>query len=521
MIINNTQITKLAGYITDKYGIVTTKDQVESLRRYAVERMGYLNYHYFEDYFAWLLHKAGDLEWEQFVSLITINETYFYREPNHFRILDTVVFDELLKSAGNTRKIRIWSCGCSSGEEPYSVAICIKDKYGLDTLKNKFEIIASDLDQNILKKAREAIYGKNSFRVKEHSYILSNFKVLDNGRYELNSELKSAVKFFRYNVCEDFDAIADLVNSVDVIIFRNVSIYFNSDTLKKVHTRLQSKIGMNGYMFVASCETMLHDIGKLKLLDMGGSFIFKKSISSSNDSLKLEKKAEAKPNQILHEKKIPSNSTQESYDSLLEKIRLMMRERNLGTPVEVEKPKPEIVQIEKNNSNLDDLRQLAKERLQEDLFEETVSLLQTLEKPDYNDLSMMCYSLMSVGKMESALEVVMKMKKLKEFNPIGYLLEGLIYKLSSQNDKAIDTLRKSIYLDLNYAVPHFHLAGLYQTIGKPNLAKSEYELTIKILEKERKQLLGFSKSDVALDYIEYVSKKIVSNTSLDIRERVK
>lgn len=520
MIINHNQISKLAGYITDKYGIVTTKEQVDSLRKYASERMEYLNYHYFDDYFSWLLHKAGDLEWEQFVSLITINETYFYREPNHFKILDTVVFDELLRSVSDNRKIRIWSCGCSSGEEPYSIAICIKDKYGMDALKNKFEIIASDLDQTILKKAREAVYGKNSFRVKEHSYITSNFKLLDTGRYELNHDIRSAVKFFRYNVCEEMDTIPELASSVDIIIFRNVSIYFNSETLRKVHDRLQGRIGINGYMFVASCETMLHDLGKLRLLDMGGSFIFRKMLSGNAEQIKAEKKAFIRSIAAETDKRITQPVPKESYETLLTRIRSLMSDRKTDTnkPLEI---KQEIVPNETSNKTIEEMRLLALERLQEDLFEESIAILKKLEKPDYNDLTIMAYSYMSLGKMEQAMDMVFRMKKIKEFNPVGYLFEGLIYKLSGASDKAIDALRKSIYLDLNYAVPHFHLAGLYQSIGKTNLAKNEYELTLRILEKEKRQLLGFSKSDVALDYIEYVSKKILNNTSLDMRERVK
>ena len=521
MTVNHSHLSKVINYVTEKYGIVVNKDQAESLRKYVSERMQYLNYNYFDDYFSWLLHKAGETEWEQFVSLITNNETYFYREPNQFRILDSIVLEELYHQIGGTRKIRIWSCGCSSGEEAYSIAICIKDKYGMEALHDKFEIIASDLDHNVLKMAKAGNYGRNSFRVKEHAYISSNFVALENGRQQLKDSLLSSVNFFRYNVCEEIENIPELIDQVDILFFRNVSIYFQSETLKKVHIRLQNKLNKNGYMFVASCETMLHDLGKLKLSDLGGSFIFKKSISSSQDQIKNERKLKPSASGTLISTAKPASSQPENYESLLKRIRSIIDERkNAASGSEVTSENKLI--LTSSEQSQEELYGLAITRLHEDLFEESISFVQKIEKPDFNSLSVLAYSYMSLGKMELAFETIAKMKHLKEFNPVGYLFEGLVYKLSGKSDKAIESLRRSIYLDLNYAVPHFHLAGVYQLTGKPNLAKSEYELTLKILEREKKQLISFMKSDISLDYIEYTTKKILqNNSSVDMRERVK
>lgn len=521
MNVNHSHLAKLGNYITDKYGIVINKDQAESLRKYIIERMQYLNYHYFDDYFSWLLYKAGETEWEQFVSLITNNETYFYREPNQFRILDSIVLEELMEKIGKTRKIRIWSCGCSSGEEAYSIAICIKDKYGMETLHNQFEIIASDLDQSILKIAKAANYGRNSFRVKEHAYISSNFTPLNTGRQQLNDQIRSSVKFFRYNVCEDIENIPELIDQVDVLFFRNVSIYFQSETLRKVHNRLQNKINKNGFMFVASCETMLHDLGKLKLSDLGGSFVFKKSVSGSSEPVRTERKVTAQPKNDSTIKTTSKAFQPENYESLLKRIRSIIDERKNVSEVSKITPDNELI-LAKLQQPHDELTKLAITRLHEDLFEESISIINGIDKPDFTDLSVLAYSYMSLGKMDLAVEAISKMKKLKEFNPVGYLFEGLAYKLSGNSEKAIEALRKAIYLDLNYSVPHFHLAGLYQSIGKSNLARNEYELTLKQLEKEKKQLIQFSKSDISLDYIEYATRKILQNTaSVDLRERAK
>lgn len=509
------QIQKFASTITERYGIVVTREQRETLSKYVTERMTYLGYQYFDDYYSWLQFKANEIEWEQYISLITNNETYFFREPNHFRVLDTLILDELMKTVPADRKIRIWSCGCSSGEEPYSIATLIKDKFGLPVLQNRFEVIASDLDQKILAAARNAEYGKNSFRVKEHAYILSNFTETPNSRWKLNADIAGSVKFFRFNVCEDPDKIENLADPVDLIFFRNVSIYFTSETLKKVQHRLQSCLNLNGYLFVASCETMLHDLGQLKLIDQGGAFLFKKSVGGSvSEPFKLN----SKPIQVKKEE-IPANKV-ESYDTLLQRIRGLIDERK---PAHSEKRAVnEAIDVVNQaiSQNQDQITNLALLRLQEDLFEEAVRLISHKKEKSFKDMAVEAYSLMCLSRFEEADVPISKMKKIEEFNPVGYLFDGLNYKLQGKFDQATVAFRRCIYLDLNFATPHFHLGNIYQQTKKWSLAKSEYELTLKLIDKNRKQLIEFNKPDVSIDYIQYACQKILKNYTQEMNEKV-
>ncbi|MBN8704422.1 MAG: protein-glutamate O-methyltransferase CheR [Bacteroidetes bacterium] len=509
------QIQKFASTITERYGIVVTREQRESLSRYVAERMTYLGYQYFDDYYSWLQFKANEIEWEQYISLITNNETYFFREPNHFRVLDTLIFDELMRTVPADRKIRIWSCGCSSGEEPYSIATLIKDKYGLAVLQKRFEVIASDLDQKILASARNAEYGKNSFRVKEHAYILSNFTETQNSRWKLNEDLAGAVKFFRFNVCEDPDKIENLAEPVDLIFFRNVSIYFTAETLKKVQHSLQSRLNLNGYLFVASCETMLHDLGQLRLMDQGGAFLFKKSLAAvAAEPFKLNTKPSAVKKEDFQQPKI------ESYETLLQRIRGLIDDRK---PAHSEKRAVnDAIDVVNQaiSQNQDQITNLALLRLQEDLFEESVRLIAHKKDKSFKDLSVEAYSLMSLSRFGEAETPIEKMKKMEEFNPVGYLFDGLNFKLQGRFDQAVVSFRRCIYLDLSFSTPHFHLGNIYQQTKKWSLAKSEYELTLKLIDKNRKQLIEFNKPDVSIDYIQYACQKILKNYNQEMNEKV-
>ncbi|MCK6602257.1 MAG: hypothetical protein L6Q77_10585 [Bacteroidetes bacterium] len=510
------QIQKFATHITDRYGIVVSREQQGSLHKYIDDRMAYLGYQYFDDYLSWLMFKANETEWEQYISLITNNETYFFREPNHFRVLDTQILDELHRQVPPDRKIRIWSCGCSSGEEAYSIATLIKDKFGLPALMNRFQILASDLDQKILQAARVAEYGRNSFRVKEHAYILSNFEELPSGRMRLNQELSSRVEFFRYNVCEDTDKIAQLEEPVDLIFFRNVSIYFTSETLRKVHNRLQDRLTRNGYMFVASCETMLHDLGQLKLIDLGGAFLFRKSagFQVQEPTRQSQKSGSASAGQPQPGK--------ESYETLLARIRDLIDHRKPGKHTTEIRAVTEVIDTVNQaiSQNQEQISGLALLRLQEDLFEEAVRLLSARKDASFTDLSVLAYSLISLARFTEAEKPITEMIRREEFNPVGYLLEGLNYKYQGKTDAAIVAFRRSVYLDLNFPTPHFHLGNIYQQTGKWTVAKSEYELTVKLIGKKPAQLVAFNKPDVSLDYILYACQKILKNYSQEVNQKV-
>ncbi len=177
---------------------------------------------------------------------LTTNKTEFFREKAHFDFLDTEVFSKVPRD----KTIKIWSAGCSTGEEPYSLAIAA-ERHRLN-----YEIIATDLSDQALEKAKQGIYTKQSV---EHldKYILHLFfnkKEINNKEYfAVKSYLKNHVNFYKLNL---IDEVYNIPRDFDIIFFRNVLIYFSQQTQYKVLIHIIKHLKSNGYLFIGFSETI-------------------------------------------------------------------------------------------------------------------------------------------------------------------------------------------------------------------------------------------------------------------------
>ncbi len=192
------------------------------------------------------LLKSDKKELLHFVDIIAIKETYFFRIPYHFEFLKKIAIPSLLKS---NSIIRIWSAGCSTGEEPYSIAIVINEEFGM--LKHKFELLATDISQSAIEKARKGEYNEKSVR-HVPAQILKKYFLKEDDKYLLKEEIKKMVKFYIHNLLEPMH-----FTIFDIIFCRNVLIYFDDGLREKVIQLLFSKLAQGGYLFLGTCETLL------------------------------------------------------------------------------------------------------------------------------------------------------------------------------------------------------------------------------------------------------------------------
>lgn len=202
--------------------------------------------------------RGGEEEMIRLLDRICTNETHFFREPEHFRFLHQHVFDEIEEqaAAGRRRKsIRIWSAACSTGEEPYSLAMALLTRFprgsGWD-----LEIAATDLSTTVLERATAATWPIQKSTEIEPSY-LRRFMLRgtgsQNGKMRACAELRSLVRFSRLNLN---DESYDLPGLFDAIFCRNVLIYFNAEVKARVVKRLSTKLVPRGYLFLGHAETL-------------------------------------------------------------------------------------------------------------------------------------------------------------------------------------------------------------------------------------------------------------------------
>lgn len=194
----------------------------------------------------------------QMLNAISTNETRFFREPQHFELLRASIFPRWKHQAATgsrNRKIRVWSAGCSTGQEPYSLAMLLLDHFPADS-GWQIEIVATDISTRALEIARKAIWpAEKAGEIPRHylkAFMLRG--IADQvGRIKAGSEIRSLIQFFRLNLNEPGYPLA---GKFDIIFCRNVLIYFDLNSRERAHRRIASFIAPGGYFFVGHAETL-------------------------------------------------------------------------------------------------------------------------------------------------------------------------------------------------------------------------------------------------------------------------
>lgn len=224
------------------------------------------------------LHQSRT-ELDTLISQLTVNETYFFRESEQISLFVQQLLPRLLALAGD-RPLRILSAGCSSGEEPYSLAIAILEAHG-EAVLQQVEIDAGDVDLRILGKARHAMYSAFSFRGLAEDIRQRYFTRSEQG-YRLHERIRQAVHFFALNLmAEEYPCD---YGRYDVIFFRNVSIYFDLETRQNIQHRFSQIMQSDAILFLGITETMGNDFNVFRLCENLGLYYFVKGQQLRTDA---------------------------------------------------------------------------------------------------------------------------------------------------------------------------------------------------------------------------------------------
>jgi chemotaxis protein methyltransferase CheR len=244
----------LAAVITAECGIKLPSSKKVMLESRVRKRLKELQLNSFEQYrqFFFGLADRGQ-ELPHLIDVVTTNTTDFFREPNHFKLLVQRMVPEWLE-LGLRRELRVWSAGCSSGEEPYTLAMVLMDiaegRQGFF-----FEILATDISGHVLQKAMRAVYPEDRIRTVpealKRKYLLRT-KDRTMKLVRMGPELRSSVTFKRLNFMETFR----LDEQMDVIFCRNVLIYFDRETQTRILQRICSHLTPRGHLFIGHSESL-------------------------------------------------------------------------------------------------------------------------------------------------------------------------------------------------------------------------------------------------------------------------
>jgi chemotaxis protein methyltransferase CheR len=223
------------------------------IHRRLSSRLDELELDSFEKYYFYLrYHPNRDAEMDIIFDSIATHETYFFREQAQLNAFTNEIIPSLAKDRNQSRTLRIWCAGCSSGEEPYTVAI-LCDQHPL--LQNwNLNIFASDISQKMIHAARQGIYGEAAFRSTTEDVRAAHFERTEQNLYRIHDDIKQLVTFMKLNLLDE-DRIAILAE-MDAIFCRNVIIYFDVEAKKRIIATFYRKLRAGGYLLLGHSESL-------------------------------------------------------------------------------------------------------------------------------------------------------------------------------------------------------------------------------------------------------------------------
>lgn len=456
--------------MTARSGLYFKDDDLKDLEKALFYRMGErkidspLTYYHLLTVF-----KGKEDEFRELLNHLTVNHTYFFRNEPQFRVLKEKILPELIarktarmttnpQGIGEKPSLRIWSAGCSTGEEPYSIAIVVKETIP-DLEEWNVQILATDASKSALEAGRNGIYGPNSMRLvseeKKTRYFIERIGTGQKAEYKVRDTIKNMVHFTYSNLIEE-----DYPTEFDIIFCRNVTIYFEIQTTVRVMDRIYHSLNSDGYLFTGSSESLHFISDKFKMFDWEDGICYQKH----------------KPREGLSEVKVAGMPKLE-MDRILEEI----------SPRELKAQLREFESPETDSAkNVYDLLAEANKNLHTKKYYVALDLIgraQKISKGLVELYYLEAEALSSLGRFEEAkdrLKTAFKLNPL--FAPAHYLF-AFLFSEEGRIEEAKKSFRKALYLNKDFTLAHFGLANIYISEGKPQEAIREYRNTLNILAK--------------------------------------
>ena len=225
------------------------------------------------EYLAMLSGPGGAPERQQLIDVVTIQETHFFRNPPQIRALRQHVLPELIRrSTGLNRPLTIWSAGCSTGEEPYSLAMLVRELMPMAT-REHVQIVGSDVSATALAFADAGRYGARAVQMAEPIDLRRWFDI-DDGSYSVKDDVRELVDLRLHNLITEPPPFES--GEVDLLLCRNVTIYFNRTTTKALMSRFHTALGDGGYLFLGHSETLWQMSEAFTLVPLGDAFVYRR-----------------------------------------------------------------------------------------------------------------------------------------------------------------------------------------------------------------------------------------------------
>lgn len=269
--LSDADFQRLVQFLQQTYGIDLTqkKSLITSRLSYTLRSQGYSD---FKPFLERLLSKKDPRDLELLLNKLTTNYTYFLREKDHFVFLQNTILPELVHRHPANKSLAVWSAGCSSGEEPYTISIYMKEFFGPQSAQWDTRVLATDISQQALAKARAAVYDTPADMPPE--WLRRYFVPVKNapGRHMVAPSIRENVLFREFNLMDPIR----FRPKFDVIFCRNVMIYFDQATRDALVRRFYDALAPHGYLFISHSESL----GQSPLFRMVAPAVYRKNTAA-------------------------------------------------------------------------------------------------------------------------------------------------------------------------------------------------------------------------------------------------
>ncbi len=256
------EFKQIADYVKANYGIQLKEEKMALVTGRLHGLVTQHDFKSFSEYFDYVVNdKTGEAA-ITFINKITTNHTYFMREPEHFYYLRDKVLPHLMNEIPN-RDLRIWSAGCSSGEEPYTLAMLIDEYLGAEKKNWDAKILATDISLKALDEAKKGIYSNKDIAPLPAHWKLNYFTKIDSETSAVGDSIKNEVVFRRFNL---MNQTFSFKKKFHVIFCRNVMIYFNNETKHELVSKFYGLTEQGGYLFIGHAESLNRELTKFKFI---------------------------------------------------------------------------------------------------------------------------------------------------------------------------------------------------------------------------------------------------------------
>jgi chemotaxis protein methyltransferase CheR len=430
-------------YIHQHSGIYLNEDKLDSLRISLLARASLLDLQDYGSYYQILV--SNEREFAELMNLVTINETSFFRFPQQFDAFRNRVVPEIVsRSKEDAPAIRVWSAGCSTGEEPYSIAIAADEALTQMGRYARVHVVGTDVSQKALSTARRAAYNEKKM-ANVPSRVIDKYFDVAGESCRVGARIRDMVEFRYHNLAQEPYPMS-VLGTWDVIFCRNVTIYFKAESTKRVVSNFFRVLADGGYLFIGHSETLQLLSDDFTPVELDGVFLYKKLADTSKRTfgfLGSMPKIEPK-----HTSKLVVGRDGASVTERIEPL----AEPQGGWEIEPAGDEG------------------FSEELDEDLVNATAHLRRGFIYADD-------------GRYDDALAECRRAIELDSLLAPAHYVLGIIDQQRGEEREAIAEFKRTVYIDSGFALAHFQLAQLLKVAGDASGARREFGAALEAIRR--------------------------------------